>query len=629
MACPDPNGGNDGDDTEDTPVTSVSVARPGSGTITAPIDPLYKGQSIALVATVRPASANQNVTWSSSDTGIAAVDANGTVTGVAIGDAVITATSVGKKADGNSATYTVTFKVKEDPNNITPELRIFNIAGAGEGSTSAVPSFDSNGRLTISNTSTAKGWGTTYDLVKGNTILYWSVPQAAPFSISARIKIKELASGIAEGSLENGFFIGAFSDPLEPVTEETPLYLAGLNTSSNGRRSVYATRLSSNKYDNSATGSTQFTDRITKEFVFQVSRTDTVYNLNIKDDAQTGSPSISPYTEAGINRGANSTPETEVHPVLSGSQPDQFGNRPLYLGIIICGATVEISSIKIEGNGTNLYPSSPAAQPTPIPAASSVTITNTENTVSVGAALGMTASVSPSEAIQTVTWSIEPANEAVATINADSGVVSGVSAGTVTVFATSVSTPTVKSTGFLVQVTAEQEVLENNRSWDFTTVPAGWTTGTETTAETYYNQGMTLLGTYRANGIRINITQAPPEGSGFSAGALQPNGTPPATATNGNPFARIAEVQGPFDITLKYWPNSSGSTDRSPSIRIKNSTDADYGAWITATTPSGNVGQTFTHSYTGTGKVTVELGSPAGRHPGTIQDIIITYTGTP
>ena len=47
------------------------------------------------MATVAPANAtNKNVTWSSNNTGVATVDENGTVTGVAAGSAVITATTV-------------------------------------------------------------------------------------------------------------------------------------------------------------------------------------------------------------------------------------------------------------------------------------------------------------------------------------------------------------------------------------------------------------------------------------------------------------------------------------------------------------------------------------------------------
>ena len=73
-----------------------------------------KGQTASLTATVNPGNAaNKSVTWSSSNSSVATVNANGTVTAIANGTADITATA----ADGSgvSAKCSVTVKV---PNNI-------------------------------------------------------------------------------------------------------------------------------------------------------------------------------------------------------------------------------------------------------------------------------------------------------------------------------------------------------------------------------------------------------------------------------------------------------------------------------------------------------------------------------
>ena len=73
-----------------------------------------KGQTASLTATVSPGNAeNKNITWSSSNSSVATVNANGTVTAVANGTADITATA----ADGSgvSAKCSVTVRV---PNNI-------------------------------------------------------------------------------------------------------------------------------------------------------------------------------------------------------------------------------------------------------------------------------------------------------------------------------------------------------------------------------------------------------------------------------------------------------------------------------------------------------------------------------
>lgn len=71
-------------------VTDVSIS-PNNPTV-------YKGQTIRLSKNITPTDAsNHNVTWTSSDTNIATVNANGDVTGIEVGTATITATT----EDGN------------------------------------------------------------------------------------------------------------------------------------------------------------------------------------------------------------------------------------------------------------------------------------------------------------------------------------------------------------------------------------------------------------------------------------------------------------------------------------------------------------------------------------------------
>jgi len=67
-----------------------------------------EGATVQLTATVSPAAASSAVTWSSSATGTATVDATGLVTGVAAGTATITATSVADGGKTDTATITVT-----------------------------------------------------------------------------------------------------------------------------------------------------------------------------------------------------------------------------------------------------------------------------------------------------------------------------------------------------------------------------------------------------------------------------------------------------------------------------------------------------------------------------------------
>ena len=86
------------------PVTGVTIS-PRTLNLTV-------GATSTLTATVAPSNANQAVTWSSDNTGVASVDSNGVVTAVAPGYAHITATTVGTWSSGypsaDSVTVTVT-----------------------------------------------------------------------------------------------------------------------------------------------------------------------------------------------------------------------------------------------------------------------------------------------------------------------------------------------------------------------------------------------------------------------------------------------------------------------------------------------------------------------------------------
>ena len=90
-------------------VSSVTVS--GDATVEA-------GSTLALTATVLPANASyKDVAWTSSDAAVATVDANGVVTGVAVGSVTITAT-----ADGQSDTFNVT--VVPGPVHVTNEAEL-------------------------------------------------------------------------------------------------------------------------------------------------------------------------------------------------------------------------------------------------------------------------------------------------------------------------------------------------------------------------------------------------------------------------------------------------------------------------------------------------------------------------
>ncbi|MGN0539079.1 MAG: Ig domain-containing protein [Candidatus Fimenecus sp.] len=99
---------------------TVSVAQTGITTSGSAERTVGIGSTLRLSVAKVPADATDNysVTWSSSDTNIATVSSNGTVTGVALGTATITAKSNGWTA---SFKVTVTEKAEESSSDISSE----------------------------------------------------------------------------------------------------------------------------------------------------------------------------------------------------------------------------------------------------------------------------------------------------------------------------------------------------------------------------------------------------------------------------------------------------------------------------------------------------------------------------
>lgn len=86
------------------PVESVSITNGATASVEV-------GKQLTLTASVLPATANPNVTWTSGDATKATVSENGKVTGVAEGTVTITATTEGKDSTGVAKTATIEITV--------------------------------------------------------------------------------------------------------------------------------------------------------------------------------------------------------------------------------------------------------------------------------------------------------------------------------------------------------------------------------------------------------------------------------------------------------------------------------------------------------------------------------------
>jgi hypothetical protein len=351
------------------------------------------------------------------------------------------------------------------------------------------------------------------------------------------------------------------------------------------------------------------------------------YNILVTDDAFAPSRVHSPYTASGINRSG----DAQIYPSLGKAAAGDVAeiNNPLYLGIIVSGVEAEISNIIIKQGDTVVY--SKPAPATPYPPVQSVTITTeTGASVEVGKSLQMTASVSPEGAYQGVTWEIDEMDLQYASIDPISGAFTGLDTGPAKVYAISIDngaggTP-VKSAAFTVDITnPQEEVLSNNRSWNFQQLPVGWAENTNTTngsGDYDYGQGLTLKSDTRT--MKIVTTQNAPDTTettdttNWTAGILQQGGVGSVPH-----FATIKEVQGPFKLTFNYSGTGNSGTD-ARRIKVKiGETETDPGE----EKGSGNTGdpQTWTFTYTGTDKVDVELHGVVNSVR--LYDVILTYTG--
>ncbi len=182
--------------TEDGAKTAVCnvtvIARVTGVTLDKTALEVFVGRNDTLTATIAPADAtDKTVTWSTSDAAVATVDANGKVTGVAVGTATITVTT----KDGSfTATATVTVKPV-----------------ACEG----VALSQTSGKIYIDESITLTPVFTPADTTNKNVT--WSSSDETIATVDANGKVKAIAEGTATITVttEDGAFTATFTATVE------------------------------------------------------------------------------------------------------------------------------------------------------------------------------------------------------------------------------------------------------------------------------------------------------------------------------------------------------------------------------------------------------------------------------
>jgi uncharacterized protein YjdB len=125
-----------------------------------------KGATYPLAATVTPAGANPAITWSSSSTAIATVDAAGIITATGAGKATITA----KTINGLSATCTVTVTVPVESIEVDPSECTLAFKGTKSLKATVYPTDATNKTITWSSSNTAIATVSTSGAVTAKSI---------------------------------------------------------------------------------------------------------------------------------------------------------------------------------------------------------------------------------------------------------------------------------------------------------------------------------------------------------------------------------------------------------------------------------------------------------------------------
>jgi len=368
--------------------TSVSVAPAAASAVV--------GGTTQLSATVLPSNTtNPSVTWSSSNTAIATVNASGLVTGVAAGTAVITATTVDGALTSTSNVTVSTVAVTGV--SVSPATFSLSIAGNKQLTPAIVPANASNKNVTYTSSNTAIATVSASGLVTGVA------------AGTATITVKTV-----DGNFTATSAVTVTSTPPFDLKIEAETY-NGKSTSPQSEACSDAGAGLDMGYINTndwMTWAVNIPTTATYTVSFRVASPNS--NAQLRLDANAGA---TVFGTANIpNTGGWQNWQTVTVSITLNAGSYNLGMNALTGGF-------NINWLEIVGGSV-----------TPV-SVTGISVTATAS-VAIGATSQLTATITPSNATnKNVNWS--SSNTAIATVSA-SGLVTGVAAGTANITATSV-----------------------------------------------------------------------------------------------------------------------------------------------------------------------------------------------
>ena len=233
----------------------------------------------------------------------------------------------------------------------------------------------------------------------------------------------------------------------------------------------------------------------------------------------------------------------------------------------VSAGTATITATAADGSGVNATCKVTVTEDIKV---ASVTLNKKEVTIKAGSTQTLTATINPSNAtIKNVTW--KSSNPKVATVN-EKGVVTGISAGTVTITATAADGSGVKGT-CKVTVTEEIKVESVTLNKKEVTIKAG---STQTLTATISPSNATIKSlTWKSSNSKVATVDGNGVVTGISAGAA----TITATATDGSGIKATCKVNVIYNSIALTDASTSYSNDAEATVnpleytRIFNNTD--------------------------------------------------------